>query len=183
MKVDFLKSLGLDDEVIAKIQAESGKDIQAEKDKTKKAQDDLAAANGKITEYKGKIAELEKQDAAGLAQKVADLQKIIDDRKKSDEEAIRDKNIGERFDKVTGDRKYLNDFTRNGILAEFKAVLNDKVYAGKSDNELFEALIKDREGVFESKNQAVNIPGSGKIDFAQADKNAVRSVMGLPPVK
>ena len=177
MKVDFLKSLGLDDEVIAKIQAESGKDVQAEKDKTKKAQDDLILANGKITEYEGKIADFEKQDAAGLARKVADLQKIIDDRKKADDEAIRNKNIGERFDKVTGERKYLNDFTRNGILAEFKAALDDKVNAGKSDSELFEALVKDREGVFASKNEAANIPGSGKTDFGQADQNVVRAVM------
>ncbi|MGN1121986.1 MAG: hypothetical protein ACI4RV_06435 [Eubacteriales bacterium] len=176
MKVEFLKSLGLDDEVIAKIQVESGKDVQAEKDKTKKAQDDLAAANGKIAEF-------EKQDPAGLAQKVSDLQKIIDERKKADDEAIRDKNIGERFDKVTGERKYLNDFTKNGILAEFKAALDDKANAGKSDSELFEALVKDRDGVFESKNVAANIPGSGKTNFGQADQNAVRAVMGLPPLK
>ena len=32
MKVDFLKELGLTDEQISKIQAESGKDVQKEKD-------------------------------------------------------------------------------------------------------------------------------------------------------
>ena len=48
MKQEFLKSLNLSDDVIAQIQAENGKDVQAEKDKAKKVQDDLTALNAKI---------------------------------------------------------------------------------------------------------------------------------------
>ena len=115
MKQEFLKSLNLSDDVIAQIQAENGKDVQAEKDKAKKVQDDLTALNAKIGEYEDKIKAFEKQDAAGLAAKIEELQKVIDDRKAADAKAIHDKNMSDRLDKVTGEKKYLNEYTRIGI--------------------------------------------------------------------
>ena len=38
MKTEFLKELGLEQETISKIMAENGKDIEAEKKKTQKAE-------------------------------------------------------------------------------------------------------------------------------------------------
>lgn len=182
MKTEFLKSLGLSEDVIAQIQAESGKDVQAEKDKTKKASDDLAAMAARIGEYENKIKDFEKQDAAGLAAKIEELQKVIDDRKATDDKAIHDKNLSDRLDKVTGDRKYINEFTRKGILAEFTAAVEDKANAGKSDTDLFDALTKDRDGIFENKN-AVNIPGVSTINQKTLNADKARQIMGLPPLK
>lgn len=178
MEVEFLKKLGLSEDIIAKIQTESGKDITKEKEKTKKALDDLAAANGKLSEYEGKIAEFEKQDAAGLARQVADLQKIIDDRKTADDAALREKNLAERFERVTGERKYLNDFTKAGILSEFKAALEDKANGGKSDADVFDTLTKDREGVFINKNQAPDIPASAPSGAANSISREEFAKMG-----
>ena len=182
MKTEFLKSLGLSDEIIAQIQAESGKDVQAEKDKTKKVNDDLTAMAARIGEYETKIKDFEKQDAAGLAAKIEELQKGIDDRKATDDKAIHDKNLSDRLDKVTGERKYLNEFTRKGILSEFTAAVEDKANAGKSDTDLFDALTKDRDGIFESKN-TVNIPGVSTINPTTLNANKARQIMGLPPLK
>lgn len=182
MKTEFLKSLGLSDEIIAQIQAESGKDVQAEKDKTKKVNDDLTAMAARIGEYETKIKDFEKQDAAGLAAKIEELQKVIDDRKATDDKAIHDKNLSDRLDKVTGERKYLNEFTRKGILSEFTAAVEDKANAGKSDTDLFDALTKDRDGIFESKN-TVNIPGVSTINPTTLNANKARQIMGLPPLK
>ena len=75
MKTEFLKSLGLSEDVIAQIQAESGKDVQAEKDKTKKASDDLAAMAARIGEYENKIQDFEKQDAAPIQSIAGDFGK------------------------------------------------------------------------------------------------------------
>lgn len=183
MKVEFLKGLGLDEEVIAKIQAESGKDVQAEKDKTKKALDDLEAAKASIAEYEGRVNELEGQDAKGLAAKVAELQKIIDDRKAADDKATRDKNLSDRFDKATGERKYLNDFTRSGILAEFVKAAEDKANGGKSDTDILGELVKDREGIFVSPNQLVDMPCVGKADPKAYSASKAREIMGLPAKK
>lgn len=183
MKQEFLKSLNLSDEVIAQIQAENGKDIQAEKDKTKKAQDDMAALNAKISEYENKIKDFEKQDAAGLAEKIKELQKVIDDRKAADDKAIHDKNMSDRLDKVTGEKKYLNEYTRNGILSEFMSAVEDKANAGKSDADLFAQITKDREGIFDSQNKVVEVPGIDPINPGAFDENKARQVMGLPPLK
>lgn len=183
MKVEFLKGLGLDEEVIAKIQAESGKDVQAEKDKTKKALDDLEAAKASIAEYEGRVNELEGQDAKGLAAKVAELQKVIDDRKAADDKAVHDKNLSDRFDKATGERKYLNDFTRSGILAEFVKAAEDKANGGKSDTDILGELVKDREGIFVSPNQLVDMPGVGKADPKAYSASKAREIMGLPSKK
>jgi hypothetical protein len=183
MKQEFLKSLNLSDDVIAQIQAENGKDVQAEKDKAKKVQDDLTALNAKIGEYEDKIKAFEKQDAAGLAAKIEELQKVIDDRKAADAKAIHDKNMSDRLDKVTGEKKYLNEYTRNGILSEFMSAVEDKANAGKSDTDLFAQIIKDRDGIFDSQNKAVEIPGVNSIDSKAFNENKARQVMGLPPLK
>lgn len=179
MKVEFLKNLGLDEDTIAKIQAESGKDVQAEKDKTKKALDDLEKANKQVADYDGKVKELEAQDAAGLSAKVAELQKIIDERKAADDKAVREKNLNDRFDKATGERKYLNDFTRAGILSEFVKASEDKANAGKSDTDILTELVKDRAGIFESGQKIVELPGIGKGDPGAYSIEKARAVMGL----
>lgn len=60
MKTDFLKGLGLSDDVIAKIQAESGKDVEAEKisihtlrvESDSKTKQDLFKLRHHITQFK-----------------------------------------------------------------------------------------------------------------------------------
>ena len=59
MKTDFLKGLGLEQDVIDKIMAENGKDIAAEKAKTTKAErerdnfkDQLATATASLEKFK-----------------------------------------------------------------------------------------------------------------------------------
>ncbi len=184
MKVEFLKSLGLDDEIISKIQAESGKDVEAEKEKTRNVQKDLDAANNKISGYETQIKDLKSVDTEGLKNRIKDLEKQIDDRKAADDAAIREKNYTERFEKVTGERKYLNDFTRSGVYEEFKTAITDKANDGKNDSDLFEALVKDREGIFASTNPGVDVPGMGNGGGTdKIDENQVRAVMGLPPLK
>ena len=80
MKTDFLNGLGLSDEQIKAIQAESGKDITAEKQKFEQQINDL---NGQITTLQGTVSQRD-ADLKGLqtklteagqsATKLADLQ-------------------------------------------------------------------------------------------------------------
>ena len=91
--------------------------------------------------------------------------------------------MSDRLDKVTGEKKYLNEYTRNGILSEFMSAVEDKANAGKSDADLFAQIIKDRDGIFDSQNKAVEIPGVNPIDPKAFNENKARQVMGLPPLK
>lgn len=184
MKTEFLKGLGLEDDVIAKIQAESGKDVEAEKQKTKEATTQLETANTKIGEYEKQIGEFKKIDPNKLQEKINDLEKQIADRKKADDEAIKEKNYTERFEKATGEKKYLNDFTKKGIYEEFKTAITDAANSGKNDADIYGALIKDREGIFASENPGVDVPGVGSGDnTSKITDDQIRAVMGLPPSK
>ena len=69
MKTEFLKGLGLTDEQISQIQAESGKDVQKEKDKAAAIQTRLDEANTQIQtlneSIKGSERRTENQRPAG----------------------------------------------------------------------------------------------------------------------
>ena len=60
MKTEFLKALGLEQETINKIMEENGKDVNAEKEKTRKAEGErdnyktqLDTVNTKLEEFEG----------------------------------------------------------------------------------------------------------------------------------
>lgn len=66
MKKDFLKSLGLEEDVVQKIQAEIGKDISVLKNQITELQDDLAQKDVIIQKRDGRIAELEQIDVEAV---------------------------------------------------------------------------------------------------------------------
>lgn len=78
MKTEFLKGLGLEQAVIDQIMAENGKDVNAEKERTKAAQEQLTELQGKLKEFdgvdvnelQGKVAQLTKD----LAEKDSEYQ-------------------------------------------------------------------------------------------------------------
>ena len=62
MKRDFLKNLGLEDEVINKIMDEAGKEVTGLKTQIANLQDDLSVKDGVIETKNSKIKELEGVD-------------------------------------------------------------------------------------------------------------------------
>lgn len=184
MKRDELKSIlpEITDEQITKVldinTADIGKaktdytDLKTKYDTEVKTRQELET---EIQKLKGSAA-----DADDLNKKIADLQKEIDDRKAADEQAVKDKAMADRFGAAIGDKKFLNDFTQKGVLDEFKAALADKANTGKSDADVFAAIIKDREGLFENPNPIGGTPSAG--GSYEPDKNSMnnmRAVMGL----
>jgi len=81
MKTEFLKGLGIEEDVIAKIMAENGKDIEKEKVKVTELNGKLEMANKKVSEYETTIEDLKKSAEGNedfkkkfeeLEQKIAD---------------------------------------------------------------------------------------------------------------
>lgn len=142
------------------------------------------ALEGKIADYEKTIADLEKNkgDTAAL-QKIIDEYKAADEQRKADEAAAAEQAaLQARFDAVATDRKFINDFTKDGIAAEFKNALAAPENKGKGDAEIFAAMIKDRDGIFVNPNAPQEIPGMGNVPPAAViDDNQIRAVMGLPP--
>ena len=119
----------------------------------KTAQTDLATAQTAI-------ADLEKQKGD-----VAALQKTIDDYKAADIKRTEDQKAAEllsshqeRFNKVLGDgRKFAHDYIQTGVFSDFQKAITDEANKGKGDAELFDALTKDKDGLFASMNPGSNV--------------------------
>ena len=124
--------------------------------------DKLSAANETIKALEGQLEQLKAagKDADVLTSKIAELQKIIDDRKATDEANAAEAAALERFNAAVGEKKFINEFTQKGIFDEFRAAMADKTNAGKADTDIFKGLTENRAGLFESP-QSVNIPGMG----------------------
>lgn len=110
-------------------------------------------ANAELKTAKETIADLEKnaKDASAL-QKTIDDYKAADEKRQADAKAAaeRAERLG-RFEKAHGeaskDRKWLNDFTRDGIFAQFEKALTEDANKGKSDVQIYNSLINDEKGV------------------------------------
>ena len=131
MKTEFLKGLGLEQDVIDKIMAENGKDIAAEKAKTTKAE-------GERDNYKGQLAtateSLEKFKDVDLAAMQGEIDKL--NRQLKDQKAS--------FDAKEADRVF-NDMLKDAI----------KTAGGRNDKAVMAML--DMEALKESKNQSEDI--------------------------
>lgn len=182
MKREFLKNLGIADDLIDKIMGENGKDIQAEKDKAAKTASDLAEANKTIETYKTQVTELEKKagDNADVKKQLDDLKAQIEKEKKEAEAKAADEQmtaiIKEAFPK---DKKFVNDYTEAAMISQIKAELAKPENKGKGVAELFSSLTKDKTGIFENPNQPGNMGGFGGVDISDTENASLREIMGL----
>ena len=183
MKREFLKSLELEDEIIDKVMAEYGKSISSEKAKIDDLTSKLEASNTKITEYETKVANLEKvsTDSAKVQKELDDLKQSIAENeakaKAKAEDEILTKNITSAF----GDKKFVNEYTKNAIIGDIKTALKDSNNAGKSAKDLFEELTKDKDGIFSNPNPGVSTPPTGDVNTGLVKENHDRELLGLDP--
>lgn len=143
-----------------------GNALNKQKSSLDTALSDLAAANTRIKELEASSGETE-----NLRKKVAELEEA--DRKRTEEAkaAAELAELTERFDKVAGEREFIHDLVRKGVLNDFGAALKDKTYTGKSDAEIFDSLTKDKD-YFKSMNPPGNMgkPNSGLNGGDDLDK-------------
>ena len=173
------------EEIDTKVSAEIGKAFVAKAD-FNKAKEDLKAVKATVTDYETQIKDLKEgaDDAEGLKDKITDLEKQIADREEADKKAVADKAMDERFTAVIGENKFINDFTKNGVLNEFKVALEDEANAGKADADIYGAIVKDREGLFENPNPLSGTPGAnGNVTLPGAATNDQLSKMSYEEYK
>lgn len=142
----------------------------------------VEAKDSEIADYKNTISELEKAsgDAEELNKRIQELQKAITEREEADKQAATEKALADRFGAVLGEKKFVNDFTKNGIYAEFKTALEAEENKGKSDADIYAAIVKDRNGIFENPNPISITGGSINRDPGTMEDDQIRAVMGLP---
>lgn len=150
----------LSKEEIKSIIAKHGEYIKTETEKVEKQYKD------EINEYKTTIDDLKEQiknapksdELESLKGKIADYEQKEADRiakqKAKEEDDILTKNIVE----VIGDKKFVNDYTKNSIINEVKTALKDNANLGKSAKDLFEQITNGKDGIFANPNQVIDMP-------------------------
>ena len=157
-ETEDLESLltSLDEQIKALLDINSA-DIGKARGNAAKVQEDLDAALATISELKANAEDSEK-----LKQRIAEFEQAEADRKEAEKKAAERAELEERFGAVSGEKKYIHDMVREGVLNDFGKALLDKANRGKSDAEIFDALTKDK-GYFASENPPANMGGVGNI--------------------
>lgn len=181
MKREFLKSLELEDDIIDKVMAEYGRAISSEKAKVDDLTSKLEANNTKVKEYEDKVANLEKvsTDSAKVQKELDNLKKSIAENEAKAKAKAEDDALTKNIMGAFGDKKFVNDYTKNAIISDIKVALKDSNNAGKSAKDLFEELTKDKEGIFDNPNKGVSTPPTGDVNTNLAKENHDRELLGL----
>lgn len=183
MTKEFLTGLGLTEDVIAKIQEESGKDI--EREKAKYADRDTLKQN---------LADATKELEAFKALKPEDMQKQITElsEKLKTQEADSAKRIAEmetqaKVKDYLSEKKFVNSITKDAIAGKLAEALNGDESKGKSLDDIFGGLIKDQKNILldENKPAPPTVPNMAQTGAERKDDDVARTreIMGLPPLK
>lgn len=175
---EFLKGLELDKETIDTIMAEHGKLITEAKEKTQELEN-------KVKDYESKIGELSSkvEDNTKVQEELDNLKKSIAENEAKAKAKAEDDALTKNITSAFGDKKFVNDYTKNAIINDIKSSLKDSNNAGKSAKDLFEELTKDKEGIFDNPNKGVSTPPTGDVNTGLAKENHDRELLGLEPKK
>jgi hypothetical protein len=189
---DFLENLEigenkvkLSQEEIKSILAEHGKSVKTETEKVennmKKENGDLKAT---INDLKEQVNKAPKSDEIeSLKSKIAEYETNETKRIEAEKQKALDDSLTTNILNAIGDKKFVNDYTKNAIINDIKSSLKDSNNAGKSAKDLFEELTKDKEGIFDNPNKGVSTPPTGDVNTGLAKENHDRELLGLEPKK
>ena len=144
---EFLKGLDLDSELIDTIMAEHGKLVTKDKE-------ELQTLKSQIKELKENS-----KNADELQKQVDELVKANEEREATKKAKEEDDILTNNINAVFGDKKFVNDFTKNAIMNEIKTALKDSANMGKSAKDLFEEITNGKDGIFANPNPQVDMPG------------------------
>jgi chromosome segregation ATPase len=157
-----------DKEAIKKEIAENYKTI-AEFDKKSKdiltKDDELKAKEDTIAEMKKQIETLEAGNK-GIDDLKATIKRYEDEENARKEAAEKEKKIAglkARFSNLKGERNYEggdDGYAAKGVFDDWRKALDDETNTGKSDKEIYEAIVKDKTGIFANPNTRVDIPSA-----------------------
>lgn len=183
MQTEFLKNLGLDDDIIQKIMAENGKDIEREKGKATEYKTQLDTANEQLKTLTDTVKAAEGKDDTikTLQDKVTAYEKAENARKESEQAAQHKAALKARFDPLKGENTYLNEGTENWIFGEFEKALADQSNAGKSDADIFAEVTKDKNIFVNNQQEQFRNPPVGRKQMTNSQQEYMKSKYGKNP--
>lgn len=182
MKTEFLKGLGLEQDVIDKIMAENGKDIEKHKNEATEAKAAVGKLEAQLGERDKQLEELKKVDAAALRAKIAELQTANKTAQAEFEASLKKMTLDNKIEVALLGAKAKNTKAVRALLDEAKISLDGENVLGL--NEQVEALKKDAPYLFgEEKPQNPPPPVSGGNPDQSDDMAKWLAEAGLPQIK
>lgn len=127
MKREFLKNLGLADEVIDSIMAENGKDIEVEKKKTTSIQNKLDTANTELTTVKEQLAtanttiqSYKDMDIEGIKQSAEEWKTKYEEDTKKLQDDLKAKDYDYAVKEYMNSFKFIDDEVKELVINKFK---------------------------------------------------------------
>jgi len=180
MTRDFLKSLGIEDKaVIDQIMSENGKDIEAEKTKF----GDYDSIKSQLSEANKQIEEFGKLDYEGVKKAADDYKAKFEQAQADSKKQLEEMQFNHALDGALTGAKARNVKAVRALLETEKIKLNkDGTLTGLSEQ--LDALKKDNAYLFEEEKSEVPafLGGAGTNGGNASDDNAIRAIMGLPPI-
>lgn len=199
----FLEDLGLAKDAIDKVMAQAGQDLedskksqQAAKDENDKMSKQVAELTKQLDATKGLESEVAKLRAQAKDTKDYDaLQKELDSWKEKaaaakDEAKRLDKESKEKLDAIAretqvreflGDKKFVNDFTRDAIVGKLQDALKGDEAKGKSLDELFKAATSGMTNILQDDvaTPPVAAPIGNSVAMGDSMEAQLNAVMGI----
>lgn len=131
-----------------------------------KQKDELSDANDALAKAQETISRLETAgaDAEQLRNELQRYREVEQQRAAAEQAAAAEAQTANRFKTAMGSIQFVNDYTRDGVLAQFRDAIADPANAGRGDTEVLAALIKDKPGLLANPNPGVNIPGPATLN-------------------
>lgn len=156
-------------EQLDKLLGINGADIEKVKKAGEKTAADLSAATEKLKEYQQQLERLEKtvQESESRSEESKKLREEYEAFKKQiaekEAKALKDAEDAELTNSILtaiGEKEFTSEYVKNGLIADMKQEIAKPENKGKGYDKLFEALTKDKEGIFKNPNPPANIPGT-----------------------
>lgn len=148
-----LKGFGLTDEQIDEIMNDHGSVVNA-------AKSGMTDLQGKVTTLEGRLAAVADYDT--IKSELETLragQPAIDQELKELRDWKKGREYGDRFTAATGDKKWVNDVTREHAFGLFTAAADDPANEGKTDADIFTSITEGKDAEwFASKVGIVMTP-------------------------
>ena len=179
MKREFLTGLGIAEDVIDKIMAENGKDIEAAKAKYA----DYDALKAQLTEANGKIEEFGKLDFDGVKKMADDYKAKFEEAQAESKKQIEAIQFNHALENALSGAKAKNIKAVRALLETDKLKLNkDGSLTGLTEQ--LDKLKSENDYLFEAekKEDVPQFLGGSSGGSSASDEDAVRAVMGLPPL-
>lgn len=148
MKTEFLKELGVAEDVISKIMAENGKDIEREKAKATTAEGKATELSEQLKTATETLKSFEGVDVKELQGKITQLTTDLGNKDAEYQSKLAKMERQGQTKEFLSGKKFINDATKEYYFGKLESMLDGEDSKGKSREELLDSMTKDEKGEY-----------------------------------